>query len=207
MEKHAPEAYGPFARTIIEFKAKYLKRKQATILDLGCGPGFLAFELRNRDPALRVIGIDPDPRMVEIARVKAKERDVKDVLVRIGQAERIPLGAEPVDVVVSLRTLHHWQSVPSALQEIHRVLRLGGLVIVRDVNRAYPQWKRRLRYVFLGLLARHDAARHWPSMQEHWLSPNDVQPLLDRAGFHPEFTDAGADFTLVARKLASTKTA
>jgi SAM-dependent methyltransferase len=205
MEKHAKSAYGPFARTIVEFKVEHLKGKRATILDIGCGPGFLDFELMNRDYALRVIGIDPDPRMVETAQVKAKERGMNDFLVRIGQAERIPLDRETVDVVVSRRTLHHWRSLSSGFREIRRILRPDGLFIASDVNRAYPQWKRKVRYVFLGLLAGRDAARHWPGMRERWLSPDDIQPLLEQEGFRLEFLDAGADFTLVARRQATTK--
>lgn len=205
MERHAKSAYGSFARTIVEFKVEYLKGKRATVLDVGCGPGFLAFELMNRDYALRIIGIDPDPRMVQTAQVKAKERGMNEFLVRIGKAERIPLDRETVDVVVSRRTLHHWRSLPSGFREIRRVLRPDGLFIASDVNRAYPQWKRRARYVFLGLLAGRDTARHWPGMREHWLSPDDIQPLLEQEGFHLEFLDAGADFTLVAKKQASVK--
>lgn len=205
MERHAKSAYRPLVRTIVEFKTKVLKRKRAAVLDIGCGPGFLAFELMNRDHLLRVTGIDPDPRMVETARVKARERGMSNFHARIGQAERIPLDRETVDLVVSRRTLHHWQNLPSALREIRRVLRPGGLLVISDVNRAYPEWKRKVRYVLLGLLAGQDAARHWPSMREHWLSPDDVQPLLEHAGFRLEFLDAAADFTLVARKPTTTK--
>jgi len=207
MEKHAKRAYGSFARTIVEFKVEYLKGKRATVLDVGCGPGFLAFELMNRDYALRVIGIDPDPRMVQTAQVKAKERGMNEFLVRIGKAEQIPLDRETVDVVVSRRTLHHWRSLPSGFREIRRVLRPDGLFIASDVNRAYPQWKRKVRYVFLGLLAGRDTARHWPGMREHWLSPEDIQPLLEHEAFRLEFIDAGADFTLVAKKQTTTKRA
>lgn len=207
MQKHAKSAYGPLARRIVEFKLEYLNGKRATVLDIGCGPGFLAFEVMNRDYAIRAIGIDPDPRMIEIAQVKAKERGMTEFLARIGRAERIPLDRETVDVAVSRRTLHHWRSLSSGFREIRRVLRPNGIFIINDVNRAYPQWKRRVRYVFLGLLAGRDAARHWPGMREHWLSPDDVQPLLERQGFHLEFLDTGADFTLVAQKEASAKSA
>lgn len=205
MEKHARSAYGPLARKIVEVKLQYLQGKRTTVLDIGCGPGFLAFELMNRDYGIRAIGIDPDPRMVEVAQVKAKERGMNEFLARIGRAERIPLDRETVDIAVSLRTLHHWKNLSSGFREIRRVLRPNGLLIVSDVNRAYPQWKRRVRYVFLGVLARRDAARHWPGMREHWLSPEDVQPILEREGFHLEPLHAGADFTLVAQKQASTK--
>jgi hypothetical protein len=42
-------------------------------------------------------------------------------------------------------------------------------------------------------------------MRERWLSPDDIQPLLEQEGFRLEFLDAGADFTLVARRQATTK--
>jgi SAM-dependent methyltransferase len=203
MEKHAESAYGPLARRIVEVKLRFLDGQRAVLLDVGCGPGFLAFEVMNRDYGIRAIGIDPDPRMIKAAQTKAKARGMTGFLARIGRAEHIPLSRESVDVVVSRRTLHHWGNLSSAFREIRRVLRLNGLLIVNDVNRAYPEWKRKVRYVFLGLLARRDAARHWPGMREHWLSPADVQPLLEDEGFHLEFLDPGADFTLVAQKRSS----
>ena len=207
MEKHAKSAYGPLARRIVDFKRLHLDGKRATILDIGCGPGFLAFEVMNRDYAIHAIGIDPDPRMVEVAQLKARARGMTEFIARLAGAERIPLKSETVDIAVSRRTLHHWKNLSSGFREIRRVLRPNGLLIINDVNRAYPHWKRRVRYVILGILAGRDAARHWPGMREHWLSPDDVQPLLEREGFRLEFLDAGADFTLVVQKQASTKRA
>lgn len=61
-----------------------------TILDVGCGTGSLAIHLKVRCPAARVVGIDPDPEALSIARGKADQAGV-DVSLRRGFARDLGL--------------------------------------------------------------------------------------------------------------------
>jgi trans-aconitate 2-methyltransferase len=90
----------------------------ATILDVGCGTGRVTESLLELVPAGRVLAIDADVEMVEVARARLGDRaDVwcQDVL-------ELEL-AEPVDVVVSTAALHWvtdharlWQRLAAALR-------------------------------------------------------------------------------------------
>jgi SAM-dependent methyltransferase len=90
----------------------------ATVLDLGAGTGKLTRMLADRE--LQVVALDPSPAMLSRLRVAVPAaRTLK------ATAEAIPLPAATVDAVVAAQAFH-WFDAPTALAEIHRVLRPGG---------------------------------------------------------------------------------
>jgi SAM-dependent methyltransferase len=96
-----------------------------TLLDLGCGsgywlPGYAA-------QADRVIGIEPDDRLVSLAR--ARDRRVE---VLPGSAEHIPLDDASVDVVHARFAYFFPPGCDAGLAEVMRVLKPGGTLVVID---------------------------------------------------------------------------
>lgn len=103
------------------------------ILDVGCGTGSLAVELKRAHPAAQVVGLDPDPDALELARAKA-ERAGLDIRFEHGFADALPFPEGDFDQVVSTFALHHVpkaQRQPAA-RELRRVLAPGGHVDVLD---------------------------------------------------------------------------
>jgi len=86
------------------------------VVELGAGTG----KLTRATAALgvRVVAVEPDPRMLVVLR----ELDLEGVE---GSAEAIPFGDGVADAVVAGSSLH-WFDFEQALREIHRVLRPGG---------------------------------------------------------------------------------
>jgi len=99
-------------------------------LDLGCGNGRHAELLAER--ADRVLGVDASTGLLREARERAEEREFEVELVA-GDAARIPLRTDAVDLAVYVATLHHLpdrRTRVSSLDELARVLAPGGTAIV-----------------------------------------------------------------------------
>jgi ubiquinone/menaquinone biosynthesis C-methylase UbiE len=98
-------------------------------LDVGCGTGFLSFELAARGH--RVTGIDFAPAMLAEARRKAAERGVS-IRFEAGDAERLPFADGSFDLVVSRHVLWTLPHPEAAVEEWIRLLRPGGRLAVID---------------------------------------------------------------------------
>jgi SAM-dependent methyltransferase len=99
-----------------------------TVLDLGCGSGENLVPLAKRGAC--VIGIDISPDLVELARQRLIGYGLA-ATVRTGSAYATELPDESVDVVFSMALLHHLD-LPAVRTEIQRILRPGGLFILRE---------------------------------------------------------------------------
>jgi ubiquinone/menaquinone biosynthesis C-methylase UbiE len=77
------------------------------ITDVGCGTGSLALLLARVEPRARIIGLDPDPDVLAVARRKSAEADsAVQWCVGMGDALMESLGADSVDAVMSSPVLH-----------------------------------------------------------------------------------------------------
>ena len=87
------------------------------VLDIGCGKGFLLYELKQKIPSLRISGLDVSAYAVENAK-----SEIKDNLV-LGNASSLPFENKEFDLVFSINTLHNLFNfeLESALLEITRV--------------------------------------------------------------------------------------
>jgi ubiquinone/menaquinone biosynthesis C-methylase UbiE len=142
------------------------------VLEIGCGAGFLAVALAQR--GLRVCAIDSTSAMVELARRHATESGASEQL-SVDSGDIYALGFEDrrFDLVVAIGVIPWLERPELAIQEIARVTRTGGHVILTADNRS------RLIYLF-----------------DPWLNPA-LQPLrkrvkhaLERFGLHRWLQDA-----------------
>ncbi|HET7340298.1 MAG TPA: class I SAM-dependent methyltransferase [Methylomirabilota bacterium] len=98
-------------------------------LDVGCGTGFLCFELLARGH--RVTGVDFAPAMIAQARAKAAARAVA-VQFEEGDAEQLRFAPAAFDLVISRHLLWTLGNPEGALDEWVRVLRPGGRLVIVD---------------------------------------------------------------------------
>jgi SAM-dependent methyltransferase len=92
----------------------------ATVLDLGAGTGKLTRVLADR--YARVIAVEPLDELRAILAARVPEADVRE-----GVAEHIPLGDAEVDAIFAGQAFH-WFANDTAMSEIVRVLRPGGML-------------------------------------------------------------------------------
>jgi ubiquinone/menaquinone biosynthesis C-methylase UbiE len=186
MEQKLGERYTPFADQILQLSTQFLNRKPSLIVDIGCGPGFLGLELLRLVPGTKVIGVDPDDRMIRIAHQKAKEFGIRGFEGRLGDAERLPIEDGVADVIVTLSSIHHWQDVSSGISEVYRILKAGGLFIGKDRSRA-----QRNKQQDTGNQEKHHSKG---------LSPGEMTTLLQQSAFHIRLVEKKAKYTIVAQK-------
>ncbi len=102
------------------------------ILDVGCATGRLLDQLAAAG-ATRLSGTDLAPNILEVAAKKLRHRGVP-VDLRVADAEdQLPWGDKTFDAVTLTAVLHHFFRPKDALNEIRRVLRPGGRLLVLDV--------------------------------------------------------------------------
>ena len=104
-------------------------RPGESVLDVGCGPGFLAAEMADEvGPRGRVVGIDVSPDMLALAREQCGRFGQIDI--RDGDAIALPFADAMFDVVISTQVYEYVHDIAKALGEVTRVLRLGGRLLV-----------------------------------------------------------------------------
>ena len=108
-------------------------RPEQRVLDLGCGTGTLAIMAMRAEPDADVVGLDADPEILELARAKAREADVKVGFDR-GLGTELPYEDASFDRVLSTLFFHHLTGAEKrrAAGEVARVLRPGGELHVAD---------------------------------------------------------------------------
>jgi ubiquinone/menaquinone biosynthesis C-methylase UbiE len=100
------------------------------VLDAGCGVGYGA-EILAEAGAARIVGLDVSPEAVQDATLRADS--IGEFV--LGDLERLPFAPRSFDVVVCFEVIEHVRRRELALDELRRVLRSGGVLIVSSPNR------------------------------------------------------------------------
>ena len=106
--------WAPVAQALVDH---YGLKAGDKVLDIGCGKGFLLYEISLLVPGIQIFGID----ISEYAIANAKE-EIKDRL-QVGNAIDLPFPDNYFDLAFSITTLHnlHNYDLDRALREIERV--------------------------------------------------------------------------------------
>ncbi len=111
-------------------------RDDSFVVDIGCGSGRLANQLK-RYPALRYLGTDPVPQLVDYAQRKTGREDFRFL---VEKENRVPVEAGHADLVVFFSVFTHLLHEESYayLEAARDALRPGGRVIFSFLEFAVP---------------------------------------------------------------------
>jgi SAM-dependent methyltransferase len=110
------------------------------LLDVGCGPGTITADLATRVFPGSVTGVDRAPEVVEAAARDHPSTDRARLAFATGDVYSLDLDDQAFDVVYAHQVLQHLSEPVTALREMRRVLRPGGLLAVRDSDYGAFVW-------------------------------------------------------------------
>ncbi len=164
--------------------------KPSRILDIACGSGDVAdLLLKSFGKGTPVVGLDPSGSMLRCARRRFQKREVS--LVR-GKAESLPFKGESFDVVSTSFGIRNFSDRHSAVREIRRVLKRGGIFAVLEFSKPEDGLLGKLSWWYTekvvpilgGLLTGNgEAYRYLASSIADFPSPEGLSKEIEREGF------------------------
>lgn len=100
------------------------------VLDVATGPGFIALLFAER--ARNVTGIDLTRALLQRAKAFERERGLHNVSFLEGDVEFLPFTEGTFDLVTCHKAFHHFPRPKRVLEELYRVLRKGGRLVLGD---------------------------------------------------------------------------
>jgi len=159
-------------------------------LDVCCGTGDLALELRRRIGADgRVVGCDFSEPMLELARRKSGEEGLP---VEFGWADalELPYGDEGFDAVTIGFGARNLADLGRGLGEMARVLKPGGRLVILEITRPqreplasfYSLWFDRVVPVIGSVAGDSEAYSYLPNSVRTFPEPESLAAMMDEAG-------------------------
>ena len=157
--------------------------RKGRVLDIGTGTGLLAIELaKAKGCDFNITAIDISPNMIKKARENARQAGTEDKIEFIvSSGAALPLTANSFDFVMSYASLHHWFQPVAVFNEVERLVKKTGDVIIRDNRRIYQN---PLGKSFVWFLSRFMNKRHrenWPKAILASYTISEVSEILSKS--------------------------
>ena len=175
--KENKEYFNKWAHTYDKYLFRwFMKRAQQKSIDLidkmnfsalevGCGTGEGLLMLKEKTNGT-IVGIDISEEMLKRAKEKLNGRNVN---LKKANVESIPYNDETFDVVMSTESFHHYVNPKRAINEMKRVLKKGGDLIITDANFYLPLFNKIMEKIEPGIV--------------HIYNKQEMKKLFIQAGF------------------------
>jgi SAM-dependent methyltransferase len=144
-------------------------------VEIACGPALIARAMAPRVGS--VLGLDLTPAMIEKARSEAAAAGVENVSFEVGDATALDVPDDSFDGAITRFSLHHIPAPVRVLEEMRRVVRPGGWVVVSDFvtddDGEAAAWQEQIE--------RLRDPSHWAL-----LTPSRIEALGERVGLVPD---------------------
>jgi ubiquinone/menaquinone biosynthesis C-methylase UbiE len=149
------------------------------VLDIGTGSGRLAFELIKNNRLFELIGLDVSADMLKQALNLSHDNPNRRSFNLVqATAARLPFPDESFDAVTSYASLHHWQQPVDVFNEIWRVTKNNGWIVIRDNRRMLSNPFYRVAIGFYSLFVKPPERGRWPKSIMASYTVAEVKHLL-----------------------------
>jgi len=118
------------------------------MLDAGCGIGLAFSLLEQYFQPKTIVGVDIDKKLIEIAAKSAQQRECQ-VILEASPVVDFNFAAQSFDMIFCHQLLHHTEDQEGAVQQFHRLLVPGGVLLIAESCRPF------IRSLPVRLLFRH----------------------------------------------------
>ena len=169
------------------------KHKPLQILDIATGTGDFALLLAKRIKPQHIVGADISEGMMAVGREKVKEEGLQNVIsFQHEDCMQLSFPDGSFDAVTSSYGVRNFQNLDKGLQEMQRVLRPGGHLLIVELTPPPRFPMKQLFWIYahvvmplLGRLISHDdsAYTYLPASMEAFPQPEQMEGILRKAGF------------------------
>lgn len=163
------------------------------ILDIATGTGDFALLLAKRIKPQHIVGADISEGMMAVGREKVKEEGLQNVIsFQYEDCMQLSFPDGSFDAVTSSYGVRNFQNLDKGLQEMQRVLRPGGHLLIVELTPPPSFPMKQLFWLYahvvmplLGRLISHDdsAYTYLPTSMEAFPQPEQMEGILRKAGF------------------------
>lgn len=163
------------------------------ILDIATGTGDFALLLAKRIKPQHIVGADISEGMMAVGREKVKEEGLQNVIsFQYEDCMQLSFPDSSFDAVTSSYGVRNFQNLDKGLQEMQRVLRPGGHLLIVELTPPPCFPMKQLFWLYahvvmplLGRLISHDdsAYTYLPASMEAFPQPEQMEGILRKAGF------------------------
>lgn len=149
--------------------------KGLRILDIGCGGGLLSEPMARL--GAEVVGADPSPVNIEVARLHAAESGLS-IDYRAVTAEALAAAGEQFDVILNMEVVEHVADVELFIEACGKMVKPGGLMFIATINRT-------LKALGLAIIGAEYVLRWLPRgthQYEKLVRPEELEAALSKAG-------------------------
>lgn len=154
---------------VVKRLVKHYKLKpESSLLDIGCGKGFLLYDCKRLFPQMKIRGIDISKYAVENAKQEVKQS------IDLGSVCNLPYPDNHFDLILSVNTLHylHIYDLKKALGEIERVSKNNSYIVVES----YQNEKEKANLLY------------WQLTCECFFTPKEWQWLFGEFGYTGDYS-------------------
>jgi len=173
--------YPPILEELKERKSDF-----KDLLDAGCGTAPMLTLLSEEYPGRHYVGLDLTPEMIRVA----KEKNLPNTELYVGDCENMPFESEMFDVVINSQSFHHYPNPQAFFDCVFRVLRPGGVFIMRDdttESKVMGWFANHIELPLANLIGKGDVKMH---------TLEEVQGYADTAGLVVDKLEARKKFRL-----------